>query len=106
MESVPVSRFEYRFPTDKGGNEIITHNPADLVQGLEVIAGVLRPLESGAFLPTTDSGDCKYCEHRDTCRVSGGEEGYEKADSPRAEWAEEFGAGSAHYAPMIARRSK
>lgn len=101
-----VGRFEYRFPTARGRNQITAHHPPDLALGLEIVAGVLSGLEHGAFLPTLDADDCKYCEHRDICRVRGGEEPFDKVRSPRAEWAETLGAASPLYAEMRARRNK
>jgi ATP-dependent helicase/nuclease subunit B len=106
MSGSKVTRFEYRFPTAKGRNAIIAHHPAELALGREVVAGVITNLQHGAFLPTLDADDCKYCDHRDICRVRGGEERFEKIQSPRAEWAGRFGESSEFYRAMIARRTK
>ncbi len=71
---VPVERFEYRFPTAKGGNQIVAHHAAELGIGLGLVPGVLEPLRNGAFLPTTNDSDCRFCDHAEICRVKGSDE--------------------------------
>jgi hypothetical protein len=97
----PVSRFEYRFPTDKGGNAIVPFTTADLSDARAVVAGLVDHVASGRFLPTTDAHDCQYCDVAPICRVRVGEH---SADSPRAAWAKLHAPDLPEYATMLARR--
>ena len=100
----PVGRFEFRFPTAKGGNQIVRYLATELGVVVGIVPGVLEPLQSGAFLPTLNDSDCKFCNHASICRVEGDEEVRERVVSPRATWAKELGAADERYRAMQERR--
>ena len=102
---VRVERFEYRFPTAKGRNLIVAHHAAELGLWAWPRPGVLEPLRNGAFLPTLNDSDCKFCDHAAICRVKGGEEVKEKVVSPRANWAKAVGESAELYRAMRERRT-
>ena len=81
-----VSRFEYRFPTARGHNEIIAYDAAELAGARPVVTQLLTHVRDGEFVPTTDMNDCKYCDARAICRTHEDDYGSVKK-SPRAEWA-------------------
>jgi ATP-dependent helicase/nuclease subunit B len=97
-----VSAFEYRFPTPRGQNEVITYASSELESARPIIASLVADVKRGRFLPTMDSGDCKYCDHQPICRVT--EERY-AMNSPRADWAALHGEELAEFASMRQRRS-
>lgn len=83
-----VDRFEYRFPTLKGGNHIADYPREELGLTSGIVASLLQHPRTGAFVPTTDKKDCMYCDAAPICRVSlNNHHGIDSA--PRAEWAEE-----------------
>ena len=84
----PVSRFEYRFPTDRGKNEIVAYPAFELDAARTVIDEMLQQVRDGFFIPTTDSGDCTYCDYAVICRVTKDKHDHVKV-SPRAQWAKE-----------------
>lgn len=99
----PVSRFEYRFPTERGGNEIVAYDAAELAGAREVVAGLLEHVRTGAFIPTTDDADCAYCDYQAVCRARRGEYG---TASPRATWAGKHAPTLDVYRTMLTRRAQ
>jgi ATP-dependent helicase/nuclease subunit B len=97
----PVSRFEFRFPTERGQHSSIGYSEAALAESRVHISALIGSVRAGAFLPTTEPNDCMYCDFAAICRVR-----IEKyhVDSPRAEWAAANAPLIAEYAPMLARR--
>ncbi|MEO6447204.1 MAG: PD-(D/E)XK nuclease family protein, partial [Gemmatimonadaceae bacterium] len=81
-----VSRFEYRFPTDRGKNEIVAYEAAELDEARTVIDEMLQQVRAGSFIATTDASDCRFCDYAAICRVTVGRDERLK-NSPRAEWA-------------------
>ena len=81
-----VSRFEYRFPTDRGESEIVAYDAVELRAALGIVRQLLDQLGSGAFIPTTDHADCAFCDSSAICRVHYDAKSY-KTTSPRATWA-------------------
>ena len=79
-----VSRFEYRFPTARGESEIVGYDAAELRAAAPIVSALLEQAASGAFPPTTDADDCRYCDCSPICRAR--QDGF-KTTSPRAEWA-------------------
>lgn len=77
---------EYHFPTRKGENQTRAYSADDLVAGPELVARLLDRLAGGHFLPTDDSGDCRFCNYQAICRVRENDFG---ATSPLAEWVKE-----------------
>ena len=98
-----VSRFEYRFPTDRGGNAIIPFDAAALVAARGVVTSLVDHVRTGRFLPTNDANDCKHCDHAPICRVQATEF---TVSSPRAEWATRHAEALPEYASMLARRGR
>jgi RecB family exonuclease len=96
-----VSQFEYRFPTPRGQSEIIGYSAAEFAAVPNLVTELLNIVRTGEFIPTDDDGDCKYCDHKEICRVTQGKFDFA---SPRAAWAKEHTAGIAAYDAMRARR--
>jgi RecB family exonuclease len=98
-----VTSFEYRFPTEKGGGEVIAYDRAELADAREIIASLLDQVQRGEFIPTDDKSDCSYCDYRPICRVDRGEHA---TSSPRADWAAEHGPELPVYQVMRRLRGK
>ncbi len=99
-----VTRFEYRFPTERGQNSSVAYTSTELDEARPVITQMLDHLTRGTFVPTTSADDCRYCEARAICRV--GEDKYGKLSSPRAAWADDNAETIDAYKGMLARRAK
>ncbi|MBX6331324.1 MAG: PD-(D/E)XK nuclease family protein [Gemmatimonadaceae bacterium] len=97
----PVTRFEYRFPTERGENEIVSYAGEELARAREIVDGLLEHVRAGAFVPTNDAKDCTYCEYRTICRVRGERN---TITSPRVEWAKDRAPVLDVYRTMRARR--
>jgi hypothetical protein len=80
----PVGAVEYHFPTRRGEGEVVGFPRSALGEGPELLARLLDGARSGAFVPTDDAGDCRYCDFRPVCRVR--EDGYGNVRSPAAEF--------------------
>ena len=102
-EGKVVSEFEYRFPTPRGENEVITYAASELEAARPIVESLVTHVRSGLFLPTMHSSDCKYCDFMPICRAEEG--GYHAIHSPRALWAEEHAGGLDEYASMRQRRA-
>lgn len=102
-----VSRFEYRFPTARGGNEIVPYDSAELHEVRELLDEMLGHVRDGTFVPTTDSGDCTFCDYLDPCRATRTRSyGRTETHSPRAEWAAEHAESLEVYTLMLGRRGR
>ena len=99
----PVSRFEYRFPTERGGNETVAYAAEELAPARDVVGSLLAHVRAGEFIPTNDSADCGWCDYGAICRASRGDY---TTESPRAAWAGQRAAALPVYAPMLARRGQ
>jgi hypothetical protein len=97
-----VSSFEYRFPTERGGNEIIAYSAVELLSVHAIVGTLIDHVRDGDFIPTTDSDDCGLCNYQDICRAS--RVGF-ATTSPRAEWAKEHAERLPEYVAMLARRA-
>jgi hypothetical protein len=97
----PVVRFEYRFPTSRGGNAIVPFDAPAMSAAREVITSLVAHIRGGEFVPTTDASDCTYCDHAAICRVRRTEY---TAASPRAAWAATHADNLPAYQSMLARR--
>jgi hypothetical protein len=97
-----VSRVEYRFPTDKGENEIIGYSADELVPAYRIIADLLAHLHSGEFIPTDEGGDCRFCDHALICRAVVDD----SKGAPRAQWAKRVGGSLGIYSAMRERRGR
>ena len=104
MQKKPVASFEYRFPTEKGGNETVAYAAPELESARPIVRALLDHVRAGEFVPTTDAGDCGYCDYQSICRAT--RDGYGKATSPRAEWGEANAERLPVYTTMIERRKR
>ncbi len=99
-----VTRFEYRFPTERGQNSSVAYTSTELDEARPIVTQLLDHVTQGTFVPTTSANDCRYCEARPICRV--GEDKYGKLTSPRAAWADDNAEAIDAYRGMLARRAK
>jgi CRISPR/Cas system-associated exonuclease Cas4 (RecB family) len=89
-----VATGAFHFPTRRGQNLVITF-PRESFQGLsELLGRMLDAIREGAFLPTDNAGDCRYCDFAAICRASPGDWG--RVDSPMAEWSGDMMALGLH----------
>jgi ATP-dependent helicase/nuclease subunit B len=102
MLGAHVSRFEYRFPTERGQNTIVSYAAGELSRAKSIVASLLGHVRDGVFVPTTDGDDCAYCDYGALCGST--TDSYGNVSSARADWA----AGNAErldvYRSMLARR--
>lgn len=103
LTGTTVSSFEYRFPTERGGNEIVAYGANELQGAAGIIGSLIAHVHDGDFIPTIDASDCGYCDYKEICRASRTRFG---AESPRAAWAKEHAGMLPEYAAMLARRNK
>jgi len=95
-----VTRFEYRFPTERGKNEVVAFNAAELESAAALVPDLLGYIRSGTFVSTNDESDCRYCDYRANCRAP------EKGMPLRVRWAQEHSDTLEQYRAMLARRAK
>lgn len=81
-----VSRFEYRFPTERGQEFPVRYVRNELEIGLPIVDRMLEMVRQGLFLATDDSRDCKWCAYRRVCRVRAGGP-HQELNSPPARWS-------------------
>lgn len=101
--SMPVARFEYRFPTGRGEGEIVSYSAEELAAVPELIQQLLEHLEHGHFVATDDCSDCAYCDYRAVCRSTS--DSYGNVATPRAEWAKANGESLDVYRILRAART-
>lgn len=97
-----VSRFEYRFPTSKGRQAIISYSAEEISEVSSLILQILTHIEEANFIPTNHSGDCSFCDYSPICRS---EKGFRSVTTPRVTWATNHGPSLPQYESMIARRT-
>lgn len=97
-----VSRFEYRFPTERGRNETVAYSAGELQAVRVTVGALLDHVRAGEFVPTNDTEDCAYCAYQGICRATRDE--YSTA-SPRADWAKDRAPELPQYVTMLARRA-
>jgi len=83
-----VKSGSYHFPTRRGQNRIIPFERSDLMKVTGLLDLLLGAVEGGAFVPTDEAGDCKFCDFAQVCRSRTDE--YGKISSPLAEWSKEL----------------
>ena len=83
-----VRGVEYHFPTLRGEGEVVAFRREALHEGAGIVAHLVDGVRAGAFVPTDDPGDCRYCDLKPVCRVH--DDGYGGVRSPAAE----FGAAA------------
>ncbi|MCG6955201.1 MAG: PD-(D/E)XK nuclease family protein [Gemmatimonadetes bacterium] len=84
---------EYHFPTRRGENSVHAYARLELAGAPELVGHMLDGVAAGAFVPTDNADDCRYCDFAAICRAKKDEWG--KADSPLAEWSKEHLGASA-----------
>ena len=62
-----VARFGYFFPSQKGNGERLVWSAEELTQLGNVLCRLNQIASMGAFLPTQDPDDCKFCEYQPLC---------------------------------------
>ena len=97
-----VSSFEYRFPTERGGNEIVAYTSEELAGVRDIVGSLIAHVHAGEFIATTDTGDCGFCDHQEICRAS---RGRFATSSPRDEWAKLHDEQLPQYSSMLVRRT-
>jgi ATP-dependent helicase/nuclease subunit B len=98
-----VSCVQYRFPTERGGNAIVSYAASELNAARPIIDGLLEHVHEGMFVPTTESVDCTICDFQPICRVARDARGF-TVRSPRAAWAKAHATTLDAYRTMLARR--
>jgi hypothetical protein len=78
---------EYHFPTRRGENSVHTYARLELAAAPELLGSMLDGVAAGAFVPTDEAGDCRFCDFAEICRAKQGEWG--KTFSPLADWSKE-----------------
>lgn len=89
-----VAAGEYHFPTRRGENQIVQFDRLRLAGIEELLERMLDGVAAGAFVPTDDSSDCRFCDFAPACRVHSGDFG--RTDSPLAAWSKEMLAVGLH----------
>ncbi|MCI0433612.1 MAG: PD-(D/E)XK nuclease family protein [Gemmatimonadetes bacterium] len=85
-----VARAEYHFPTHRGEARVQAFEERELRKARKIIDALLDGVAAGAFHPTSDPDDCRFCDYRAACRVRDTNRGI---DSPLARWAAGTDAG-------------
>ncbi len=99
----PVRAFEYHFPSSRGQNTVHRCESSEYASGAELIACLLDGVAAGHFPPTENPDDCRFCDHREICRVAAGPSG--KDDSPLLEWAKDRWPHDAGYEALRRARA-
>jgi ATP-dependent helicase/nuclease subunit B len=89
-----VAAGEYHFPTRRGENEVVQFDRLRLARIDELLERMLEGVAVGAFVPTDDADDCRFCDFAPACRVRSGTFG--RVDSPLAAWSREMLAVGLH----------
>ena len=81
-----VEAMVYLFPGRKGRNDRKSFTRKEMESGREMVGALLDLVREGRFLPSDDSGDCRFCDFAAVCRV---QEDGRTLISPPADWAKE-----------------
>jgi ATP-dependent helicase/nuclease subunit B len=81
-----VEAMVYLFPGRKGRNDRKPFTRKEMESGREMVGALLDLVREGRFLPSDDSGDCRFCAFAAVCRV---QEDGRTLISPPADWAKE-----------------
>jgi hypothetical protein len=60
--NAPVMKGEFHFPTMRGQNDVMQFGRLELESVRELLGTLLDGVAAGAFIPTDDAGDCRYCD--------------------------------------------
>ncbi len=80
-QAVRISRSSYYFPTRRGQGDRLVR-PVDPERTAAVLRDLLALVEQGIFVPTTDAGDCHYCEYQRACGPSPATRSLHKVNNP------------------------
>lgn len=99
----PVGSFEYRFPKERAPGNRQEWAAGEFAAARAVVRSLITHPERGEFVPTDDSGDCRFCAYASVCRVT-----VEKhhVSSPRAAWSNERGEGAPEFVELRLRRGR
>jgi ATP-dependent helicase/nuclease subunit B len=89
-----VAAGEYHFPTRRGENRVVQFDRLALAGIHDLLDRMLDGVGAGAFVPTDDANDCRFCDFAPVCRARKGDFG--KVDSPLADWSKEMLAVGLH----------
>jgi RecB family exonuclease len=62
-----VRQFGFFFPSERERGRRVAWNVEQLADGRQVLAGLTGMIREGAFLPTSDADDCKFCDYLPIC---------------------------------------
>ena len=62
-----VTRFNYLFPGASAGGERLEWTAEQLSGTKQLVEQLCQIVAAGAFLPTTDSKDCSFCDYQSVC---------------------------------------
>jgi ATP-dependent helicase/nuclease subunit B len=93
----PVEIVEYHFPTCRGDDRPRVYTAPRFAEARRVIGRLLDLVAAGHFIPTDDSGDCRFCDHRPICRVR---DDNHETHSPPAAWAADVKATLREFEPL------
>ena len=65
--AAPVAAFRFLFPTPKTQGESVLLTREELEAGMEVLTDLCDLAQSGCFIPTDNSKDCKWCDYKLIC---------------------------------------
>jgi len=85
--STGVVSGEFHFPTMRGQNEVLAFDRLRMAGIHELLGTMLDGVAMGAFVPTDDPADCRFCDFGEICRAHEGGRG--SVVSPLAAWSEE-----------------
>ncbi len=78
---------EYHYPTRKGENSIFRYPKLQLAAAGQLLGHMMDGVAAGAFVPTEDPSDCRFCDYAEVCRVRN--DGWGDPTSPLAQWSAE-----------------
>jgi len=96
-----VSTSEYWFP--KTARPVAYGRP-ELAECAQVVVSLLEHPQEGTFVPTIDSGACRFCDFAQVCRTKPHER-YPTAESSLADWAREHAGELDAYAGLLLRNT-
>jgi len=62
-----VEWFNYQFPASERSDEPVQYKREDLADGAQVLSQLAKVAASGAFCPTDDKKDCRWCDYTTLC---------------------------------------
>jgi len=62
-----VERFSYQFPASARSDAPVKYPREELAEGSRILSHLARVASSGAFCPTDDKSDCRFCDYTALC---------------------------------------